>query len=180
MRLVFRIVDNYDNLKVFQTLRSKVIDYWKTIEDFPCGASLTQDDENFIRLTHCTGNSWEFRKNSEGIEIEYRGSRAGFHQSPLWDKYAGKFLMKEHSTDGVQGITVYYFAPEEDAFVSLAFFELTYYCTTNPSLKWYERIVPLLDDPSHAVVFWFGTPIRVVPYKNVYGEGEYEVQRVEG
>lgn len=177
MKLI-RIVEGYDNSSVFQLLRKMLEEYWDSIKEDPWGASLTQD-ENFIRLTHCTGNSWEFRYSTEGVEIEYSGSRAGFHQSPLWDR-DGKFLMKQHNTRHPHGITVYYFSAPDDAFISLGFFELTYYCSSNPSLKWYERIVPLLDDPSHAVVFWYGTPIRVVPYKNVYGEGEYEVQRVEG
>jgi hypothetical protein len=144
MKITFKIEDKeqYEKLKQILQKYASQEDWAGTIEQ--------EGDKITVILT--TGNRWVLSKD----RLTYEGSRAGFH---AFTPFSGRGRIDE------QGFIEIYL-PESVESVKL---ELVEYTTTNPHLKWWERVEPLLQEPDKAVVLdQYGTPLRVVPYKNVY------------
>ena len=188
--------------KLFEILRNELKSHWDSISDAPFGAWYNeQEDKGKIEVTmeHCTGNLWSviYDKNNEELYIEYSGSRLGFYARTPWgnvDLKPSPFEDKEllMYVDLIfTGLTIEqinekgltYIKRDNRIFVEIATFEVVDYKTTTPKewgVKWYEVIVPLDEDPEYAVIinpFYGGCPLhmvvrRVVPYKNVYKEGD--------
>jgi hypothetical protein len=144
MKISFRIEDE----KQYEKLKEVLLKY-ASQENW--AGNLEQEGDT-ITLYLTTGNKWILSKD----RLTYEGSRHGFHS---FTPFGGRGRIDEKGY-----IEIY----EEDS-VETVKLELVEYTTTNPHLKWWERVEQLLEEPDKAVVLdQYGTPLRVVPYKNVY------------
>jgi hypothetical protein len=145
LKITFRIEneEQYEKIKQILQKYASQKDWAGTIEQ--------EDDKITIILT--TGNKWMLSKD----RLIYEGSRHGFHS---FTPFGGRGRIDEKQNC----IEIY----EEESIKSMRL-ELEKYETTNPHLRWWERVEPLLEEPDKAVVLdQYGIPLRVVPYKNVY------------
>jgi len=116
-----------------------------------------------VRLT--TGNIWWVERRGRFHYLHYKGSRHGFRAMtpfenieilPKDEKHALIRFADTHNRKYPNQLTVYTA-------------RITLYNTTNSHLKWWERIEQLHEQPEQGVVFdWFGIPLRVMSYKNVF------------
>jgi hypothetical protein len=119
------------------------------------GGELKKEGDE-IQLILTTGNKWILNK-AEGT-LSYEGSRRGFNKMTPFKNVK---LYHDH--------LLVYTVIENDIIEEMEKLLPIEYETTYPSLKWSEYLEPLFDMPEFAVVFdAYGTPRRVVPYKNVY------------
>jgi hypothetical protein len=143
LKISFRVNEGqYEKLKQILLKYASQEDWAGTIEE--------EGDSVTIILT--TGNRWKLERD----KLTYQGSRHGFLS---FTPFEGRgVIFPEEGAIEVAGQDLNYMR-----------LELIEYTTTNPHLKWWERVKQLEEEPDKAVVLdQYGTPLRVVPYKNVY------------
>jgi len=156
MRIKFKIPREWAELIAEQFAK-----YAAMNEDFEMwGGSLCRDPSRTI-LTHCTGNRWTV-DISEGT-LTYEGSREGFNALTPFP-FAEETVVNAELLFSPPRLVFY----AERKELELSDKDIVEYETTYEGLQWYQRIKKLEGEPDKAVVLEGNTPIKVVPYKNVY------------
>jgi hypothetical protein len=147
-----KIKFGYLSEKGIETVLSEFNAY--ALSNLNWGGELRKEGDEVI-LTLTTGNKW-ILDTAKGT-LAYEGSRRGFNKLT---PFVNVKLHHDHLLVDVE---------KNDIVEKSEILTPLEYQTTFPTLKWSEYLEPLLDMPEFAVVFdAYGTPRRVVPYKNVY------------
>jgi len=146
-KIIRQIFENY----IKSTYYTTDLSYWDG--GFNAHGILEND---YINVSLCTGNTWEIYKNGNKYYVEYSGSRAGLRA--LTPFSAKDSWVSENALNIIIN--------DEGKWISLKVVEVK---TSNPKLKWSERLERLVEDSKKAVVMtWDNVPLRITKYKNVY------------
>lgn len=157
-----------DPLDVFQEL-VEILRYAKKKDDW----DLARLDGTATSATYttCCRNVWSVELSDGDVFFEYKGTRAGFLKA---QPFSGRLTIHTLHDGGVE-LEVLRSTTTVDDFqiVNSKFYitEVVEYETSTPK-EWDVRpadvIIPLREEPDKAVVMRGETPLKVVPYRNVY------------